>query len=93
MGLSSIKGINRLKSKGMPNNYLNITIEKKKAFLKLLFSVFAKFVSSSVFRELQLTQISLHFKTSCCNLKTRAIGVKLVSGFSIAVILIGIMAF
>ena len=30
----------------------------------------------SVFGELQLTQISLNFKTSCCNLKIRGLGPK-----------------
>ena len=31
----------------------------------------------SRFGELQLTQMSLNFKTSCCNLKIRGLGAKL----------------
>ena len=46
-------------------------------FSKLRFSEFKKFVTRSVFRELQLTQISLNFKTNCCNLKIRDLGTKL----------------
>ena len=61
------KGIDRLLSKGMPNVYLKVTIE---TLSKLRFS-FKKFVTISVIGELQLTQISLNFKTSYCNLKTR----------------------
>ena len=44
--------------------------------VKKLFK-FKKFVPWSVFVELQLTQISLNFKTSCCNLKIRGLGAKL----------------
>ena len=36
-----------------------------------------KFVFRSIFGELQLTQISLNFQTSCCNLIIRGLGVKL----------------
>ena len=46
-------------------------------FSKLRFSGFKKFVTRSVFEELQLTQISLNFQTSCCNLKIRSLGAKL----------------
>ena len=66
--LDSIKKINRLRkeinsllSKGMSNIYLKVIIE---TFSKLRSSGF-KEVS---FEELQLTQISLNFKTSCYNL-------------------------
>ena len=38
---------------------------------------FKKSVTRSAFGELQLTQISLNFKTSCCNLKIRGLGAKL----------------
>ena len=48
------KEINKLLSKGMSNIYLKITIE---TFSKLRFSGFKKFLTSSVFWELQLTQI------------------------------------
>ena len=58
----------------MSNIYLKATIE---TFSKLRFSGFKKFVTRSVFRELQLKQISLNFKTSCCNLKIRGLGAKL----------------
>ena len=55
----------------MSNNYLKVTIE---TISKLRFSGFKKFVTRSVFGELQLTQISLNFKTSCYNLKIRGKG-------------------
>ena len=44
-------------------------------FLQL--SKFKKFVSRSVVGELQLTQISLNFKTTRYNLKIRGLGAKL----------------
>ena len=70
------KEINSLLSKGMPNIYLKVTHEKsprsqKSHFLSLKSSL------QPVFWELQLTQISLNFKTSCCNLKIRGLGTKL----------------
>ena len=65
--------MNRLLSKEMSNIYLKVTIE---AFSKLRFSGFKNVVTRSVFGELQLTQMSLNFKTSCCNLKIRALGAK-----------------
>ena len=74
----SKKEINRLLGKGMSNMYLKVTIKK---ISKLQFSNFKKFVSRSVFGELQLTQISLHFQTSCCNLKIRGLGSKLCVAF------------
>ena len=55
--------------------YLIITIE---TFSKFFESI--KFVTRSVFGELQLTQISLNFKT-CCNLKIRDQGAKLCVAF------------
>ena len=72
------KEINRLLSKGMSNIYLKVTIKK---FSKLRFSGFKKFVTSSVFGELQLTQISLNFKTSCCNLKIKGLEAELCVAF------------
>ena len=71
------KKINRL-SKGMSNIYLTVTIE---TFSKLRFSGFKIFFTKSVFGELQLTQISLNFKTSCCNLKIRDLGAKTCMAF------------
>ena len=72
------KEINRLLSKGMSIIYLRVTIE---TFSKLRFSAFKKFVTRSVFEELQLTQISLNFKTSYCDLKIRGLGPKLCVAF------------
>ena len=57
----------------MSNIYLKATIE---TFSKLSFSGFKKFVTKSVFGELQLMQISLSFET-CCNLKIRRLGAKI----------------
>ena len=48
---------------------------------KLRFSKFKKFVSKSVLGKLQFTQISLNFKTSCCNLKIRVVGRNQCEGF------------
>ena len=62
MFFSSIKGINRLISKGMSN----ITIEKNWRSKNFDFLKFKKFVFRSVLGELKLAQISLNFKTSCC---------------------------
>ena len=53
--------------KGMPNIYLKVTVKKS--------------VTRSVFGELQLRQISLNFRTSCCNLKIRGLGAKLSVAF------------
>ena len=53
--------------KGMSNIYLKVTIKKS--------------VTRSVFGELQLRQISLNFRTSCCNLKIRGLGAKLSVAF------------
>ena len=72
------KGKNRLLSKGMSNIYLKVTIE---TFSKLRFSGWKYFFTWSVFGELQLTQISLNFKTSCCNLKIRGLGAKMYVAF------------
>ena len=72
------KEINRLLCKGMSNIYLKVTIE---TFSKPRFSRFMKFVTRSVFGELQLTQILLNFKTSCWNLKIRGLGAKMCVAF------------
>ena len=56
---------------------LFINDREKLAISKLFFSKFKKFVSSSVFGELQLTQISSNSKTSFCNLKIRGLAAKL----------------
>ena len=77
MFFNSVKEINRLRkeinmllSKGMSNIYFKVTIE---TLSRLRFSGFEKFVTRSVFGELELTHISLNFKTSCCNLKIRGL--------------------
>ena len=69
------KEINRLLSKGMSNIYLKVTID---TLSKLRFSGFKKFVTRSVFRELQLTQISLNFKTFMLQLQNESSGSKAV---------------
>ena len=81
MFFSSVKGKNRLISKGMSNIYFKVTIEEKLTFSKLGISKFKKFISESVFGELQLTQISLNFKTPYCNLKIRGMGAKPCAAF------------
>ena len=50
---------------------------EKVKYSKPQLSKFKKFVSRSVFGELQLTQISLNFQTSCYNLKIRGLGANL----------------
>ena len=72
------KEINRLLSKGMLNIYLKVAIE---TFSKLQLSGLKKFVTRLGFGELQLTQILLNFKTSCCNLKIRDFEAKLCAAF------------
>ena len=62
-----LKEINRLLNKGMLNIYFKITTQKN-------------FVSSSVFGELQLTQI-LNFQIFCSNLKIRRLAAKLCGFF------------
>ena len=49
---------------------------EKLTFSNLRFSKFKKFVTKSVFRELQLTQMSLNFTASCWNLKIKGLGAK-----------------
>ena len=68
------KEINGLLRNGKSNIYLKVTTE---TFSKLRFSGWKKFVTRSDFGELQLTQISLNFETSCCSLKIRDLGAKL----------------
>ena len=73
----------------MLNTYLKVTIEM---FSKLRFSGFKKFVTRSAFGELQLTHISLNFKTSRCNVSLQTSVSKTVWLFFI-LILKGIMTF
>ena len=68
MFLRSVKEVNRLLNKGISNVYLNNSYREKPMLAKLQFSKFSIFVARLVFCELQLTQVSLNFKTSCCNL-------------------------
>ena len=74
MFLRSNKEISRLRSKRMSNIYFNSSYRTKLTFSKLRFSESKKFVYRSVFNELHLTQMSLNFKTFCCNLKIRDLG-------------------
>ena len=69
------KEINKLLSKGMSNIYLKVAIEKKLTFSKKICH------QVSFCHQLQLTQISLNFKTSCCNLKIRNLVAKLYVAF------------
>ena len=85
MFINLIKEINRLISKGMSKIYLKSYYWEILMFSKLRFSKFKKFVFRSVFGELQLTQISLNFKTLCSNLKIRGLGAT-VGSFSIILI-------
>ena len=75
------KKINRLLSKRNVKYLLKSYYWEKLTFSNLRFSKFKKFVTRSVFGELQLTQIPLNFKTSCCNLKFRGLGTKLCAVF------------
>ena len=62
----------------MSNIYSKVTIE---TFWKLQFFGFKNFFIRSVSGELQLTQLSLNFKPSCCNLKIRSLGAVLCVAF------------
>ena len=67
-----------LLSKEMSNIYLKAIFE---TFSKLRFSGFKKFVTRSVFQELQLTQMSWNFESFCYNLKIRGLRAKLCAAF------------
>ena len=63
----------------MSSIYLKLTIEKNCCsqnfdFLSL---TICQFCQISAFGELQLTTISFYLKTSCCNLKIKGLGAKL----------------
>ena len=62
-------------------------------YSKLRLRKFKNFVSRLVFGDHQNTQISLNFQTSCLQLKNQRSGSKTVCGFSIILILKGIMTF
>ena len=62
----------------MSKDYLKVTIE---IFSELRFSGFKKFATRLVFGKVQLTQISLNFKTSCCNLKITRLRAKMCMAF------------
>ena len=100
MFFNSVKEINRLRKetnslliKGMSNIYLKVTIEKNYRFQNFDFVDSKKLITMPVFGELQLTQISLNIKTSCCNLKNQRSESKTMCGFSIILILKEIMTF
>ena len=69
--------MNRLMSKGMTNIYLKVIIEKNWRSQNFDFLSLKNCVSGSVFGEFQPKQISLNFRTSCCNWKFRNLGAKL----------------
>ena len=73
-----LKEINRFLSQRMSNIYLKGTIEKKWRSLKFGFCKFKKFVSESIFGELQLTQTSLNFENFLLELKNQRSGSKTV---------------
>ena len=77
----------------MSNIYLKVNIEKNLTFSKLWIYKLTKFVSGSVFAELQFTQVLLNFKPSCCNLKIRGLEAKMCMAFYFILILKGIMKF
>ena len=70
------KEINKSFSKEMSNIYLKVTAEKN-CLLKTSVFRLKKFVTRSIFWELQLMQISLNLKTSFCNIKIRGLGAEL----------------
>ena len=61
----------------MSNIYFKVTIEKNRSSQNFDFLTFKKLSPISVFGELQPTQNSFNFKTSCCNFKIRSLGAKL----------------
>ena len=65
----------------MANIFLKVTTEKKRHSQNFDFLRLKKIVSRPVFVEFQLTQISLNFQTSCCNLKIRDLRAKLCVAF------------
>ena len=73
-----LKEINRFLSQRMSNIYLKGTIEKKWRSLKFGFCKFKKFVSESIFGELQLTQTLLNFENFLLELKNQRSGSKTV---------------
>ena len=84
MLFNSVKEINGLRkernrwlSKSMTNIYLKVTVNRKWRTQNFDFKSLKSLSSNQIFWELQLTQISLNFQTSCCNLKIRALGAKL----------------
>ena len=79
MYFGSNKEINRLISNGMSNIYLKSIIEENWRSKNLSFSKFKNFLP--VFGELQLTQITLNFETSCCNLKITGLESRLCVAF------------
>ena len=75
------KEINTLLSKGMSNICLRVTLKKNWRSQNFDFLSLKKFITRSVFGDFQLIQISLNFKTLCCNLKIRGLGAKLCGAF------------
>ena len=72
------KETSRLLSKEISTIYLKFTIE---TYSKLQLFWVEKACHQVSSGELQLTQTSLHFKASCCNLKIRRLAAKLCEAF------------
>ena len=65
--------MSRFEPNTSPQYPVNSLRWQKLTFSKLRFSKLKIFIFRSVFCKLQLTQTSLNFKTSCCNLKNKIV--------------------
>ena len=67
----------------MPNIYLKVSLEKnwRSQNFDFLTLKILKIYYQVAFGELLITQISLNFQASCCNLKIRGLGAKLCAAF------------
>ena len=73
--------VSRLSSKGIFDIYLKATVEKKWRTKNFDFLIFKISSPGHFLGGFHFTQISLNFQTSCCNLKIRGLGEKLVVVF------------
>ena len=83
MDVNSIKDLNRFRKEinTLSKRISNIYIEKNGRSPNFAFENLKKFVTRSGFEELQLTEIPLNFRTSCCNLKIKGLEAKLCVAF------------
>ena len=86
------KEINRLLSEGCQIFTSKLLLRKADVLKTSVFLVY-KICHQVSFEKLQLKKILLNFKTSSCNLKIRKKFSKTVCGFSIMLVLKGIMVF